>query len=375
MKGYFITYDDLSDPKLSGVQRKILFQIKAFNNAGLNCKPYCLPYEQKKLSRILAGIKALLPYGNAFPKWDKKMSVEGIDYLYFRHPDVLSWAFRQFAKCMKKSNPHLKIIMEIPTFPYDKEYSNIFYRPFLIKDRYNRQKLGGLVDALAVVSPPEDMKTIWGLPVIPFQNGYDVESVAISKKVMDGKEIHLLCIAMFNRWHGYERLLNGLIEYYQKGGKRKIICHFAGEGPELKKYKQIAEHEAIRDHVIFYGRLYTDELDALYDKIDIGICSLGLYKIDILGVSSVLKVREYVAKGIPVVVANETDIFQDCQPDFVCQFNNDASTIEVDKIVDFYDRMYKIKDLKNIIRSFAKEKVDINVTLNPIIDYIKGNRE
>ncbi len=375
MKGYFVTFEDLSNSKLSGVQRKMLFQIEVFNKNNLGCTSYYMSDGSEKIGRLPAGVMALMPYGNFFPRWNKKISMDGIDYIYFRHPIFINWAMRHFLKHLKKSNPKLKVVMEIPTYPYEKEYNALFLKPFLFKDRYNRQKLSGLVDALAVVSPPENLKTIWGLPVIPFQNGYDVESVAISKKVMDGKEIHLLCIAMFNRWHGYERLLNGLIEYYQNGGQRKIICHFAGDGPELKNYKQIAEHEAIRNHVIFYGRLYTEELDALYDKIDIGICSLGLYKIDILGVSSVLKVREYVAKGIPVVVANETDIFQRCQPDFVCQFNNDDSVIEIDKIVDFYDRMCGIKDLKNKIRTFAKENVDINVTLKPIVDYIKGNRE
>ena len=54
-------------------------------------------------------------------------------------------------------------------------------------------------------------------------------------------EIRLVAVAGLAKWHGYDRLLEGLGEYYRTDVERKVIFHIVGEGPVREEYEQ-TEH-------------------------------------------------------------------------------------------------------------------------------------
>ena len=372
MEGRFIVYEKFQEGNLTGIQQKMLTQIRVFNQYGLSCEKKYLPRGDEKYGTFFGALLSLLPWVNKFPVWQQEEEFAKMDFLYFRRPIAMSLAMRKFLKRIRKHNPAIKVVMEIPTYPYDGELQTPSLFPFLLKDRHNRKKMAGLIDALAVVSGGGLEEKIWGIPAIPMQNGYDVQGVKPIERRVEHDCINLCCIAMFQPWHGYERLLLGLQRYYERGGDREIVCHFIGEGTELNLYQKIAKNQHLKQRVVFYGKQSGERLAKLYQKMDIGVCSLGSYKRkDLGGVLSELKSREYMAKGLPVIVGSKIDVFQNRCPDFVCEFENNESILDVERIVSFYDSRQSKEDWAKEIRQFALEHVDMSITMKPVIAFLE----
>lgn len=372
MKGQFIVYEKFSEENMTGIQRKMMNQVRIFNQNGLQCEKKYLPRGDEKCGVLAGAFLSLFPRVNKYPVWQEEDEFAALDFIYFRRPIAMSYAMRKFLRKIKNINPNIKIVMEIPTYPYDGELQSLSLFPFLCKDWYNRRKMQGLIDRLVVISGGSIENKIWGIPVIPMQNGYDVQNVEIAEEPCDKSCINICCVAMFQPWHGYERLLLGMQKYYENGGKREIKCHMVGEGQERLRYEKIAENIHLKNRVIFYGKQSGEQLSVLYNGMDIGVCSLGSYKRKDLGeVSSELKSREYMAKGIPLIVGSKIDVFQNKAVDFVCEFENDDSILDLERIIKFSDSLQLQKGLRKRIREFALEKVDMSITMKPVIDYIK----
>ncbi len=148
-----------------------------------------------------------------------------------------------------------------------------------------------------------------------------------------------------------------------------------GEGTELAYYKSLVQQYKLEESVIFYGKRFGSELDEIYNKSDIAIGCLGLYKKGVNTVSS-LKTVEYVSKGLPVVNGFVEDLFSS-NPQFVCEFDNDDSPINLCDILGWYEdliKKYSSKEkLVESIRSFAFETADIKATMRPVMDCFAEN--
>lgn len=117
-----------------------------------------------------------------------------------------------------------------------------------------------------------------------------------------------------------------------------------------------------------------DELDCLYQKVDIAVASLGLYRVGLQSVS-MLKTGEYMAKGLPIITASDIDILEDFDYPYNCKFSNDDTYIDITQMIRFYDSLYKKyskSQLANNIREYAFDLFDIGITLKPIIEYIRS---
>lgn len=112
--------------------------------------------------------------------------------------------------------------------------------------------------------------------------------------------IRLLAVATFQNYHGYERVIKGLAQYYDESAERKIELYLVGNGEEAIKYKKMVKQYDLEKSVQLCGRKTGSELDHIYDHMDMALGSFGMYKEKIYKSSS-LKVREYLAKGMPVV--------------------------------------------------------------------------
>jgi glycosyltransferase involved in cell wall biosynthesis len=164
--------------------------------------------------------------------------------------------------------------------------------------------------------------------VIP--NGIDVSTYQARKKDNSREVIKLVFIGTPGAaWHGIDVILAiakktvGVLEY-----------HLIGVG--------FAEPSNLPTNVKLYG--YLSEMD--YRKIvadcDIGIGTLGL-KTAGINEASPLKVREYVAAGLPIITAyNDTAFKSQNLPEWVLQLPNDSNLIlrSLDKIVEF-SKKYK----------------------------------
>ena len=373
MKGIFIYYNKINKNSLSGIDKKVLTQIQAFNNKKLNCNMVVLNEKEGKQNKLINALLIRLPFSNKTPRWSYVQEFDDIDFLYFRRPFFLSIHTIKVLKDIRKRNPGIKVILEIPNYPYDSEIKrNRKNLPLYIKDKYNRRKLRDVVDRIAVQN---DIENIFDIPTLKFVNGIDVSQVSLRKpKTNSIDTINICAVASLTPWQGYERIINGLNQYYKNGGTRKIIIHVVGEGIERKYYEELVNKFNLIENVIFYGFLTGKEIDEVYNISDLALDAFGRYKTN-NKLSTSLKSREYLAKGLPIILGCETDIINS---DFTysIRYPNDDSIVDFNHIVDFYDRIYKKEDDKlevsREIRNYAYNVCDISKTMGDIINYIKS---
>ena len=158
---------------------------------------------------------------------------------------ILDYCLREkiefvYARCFMNANPFLvrffkqlkcagiKAVTEIPTYPYDKEFtgsSDWNMKLDLWLDKLYRCKLYRQQNAVVTFSDAED---IFGQRTIRISNGVDFDSIPLHQPstIYDqSSAIHLIGVAEVHFWHGFDRLIAGIGEYYKQGGKREVYFH------------------------------------------------------------------------------------------------------------------------------------------------------
>jgi hypothetical protein len=105
----------------------------------------------------------------------------------------------------------------------------------------------------------------------------------------------------------------------------------------------------LQKNVVLHGPLWGEELDAIFNRADFAIGSLGRHRSGIQVIKT-LKNREYAARGIPFIYS-ESDADFDGQP-YVLKASPDESAIDITKILEF----------------LKKEKFDPACIRNSILD-------
>jgi hypothetical protein len=361
--------DSKSDKSTSAVERKMQAQIRALEQLGEVVRH---SYDNQSGGRIIAIVRMItrrLPFFPSKVSYRYDSSYDGIDAMYFRRTTLDSFAVR-FFRDVKKHNPKCKIVMELPTYPYDKEMTSIIELPRLIKDRWNRKKLKHYIDRIVTFS---DDDVIFGIPTIRTMNGIDFDTVP-PRVVHENAEteIHAIMVANFASWHGLDKLIDGIIKYYSELPKRRFILHIVGGGKAVEEGKVRVANSKAKEYVVFHGPLWGSSLQDLYNRVTLAIDSCDFRKIEV-PLSSSLKTREYVAKGLPVVSAIEVDLSRSMK-DYFYRFK-DPHIIDVHEIIDFHDSIYHDKQsyytVPHKIRELAKTVCDIHVVMNPVIQFFQ----
>lgn len=371
-KGYYIHLE--LHKNQAGVRRKIDGQMSVLRRYFDVSE---IVVKKEKIS-VFQGILSRLPFGSYAMDYDAAFTqIDDPAFVYIRHR-ALDRRYFYFIKRIREKYPHVKIILEIPTYPYKGELlASKTMWPFYYKDVFRRRHLKKLVDRIAILT---DDDTVFGIPTLKIHNGIMVE--AIDPVALHEEEvINLIAVSACLPVHGYERCIRGLADYYTSVDSRRkiVIFHMVGEGGELDLYKSLVKKYHLEKYVIFYGKKTGKELDAIYDRADIAMGAFAFYKAGIT-ISSTLKMKEYLAKGLPAVSGCYEDSFGKDDVDFYLGFANDDSTVDIEKIVRFYEdnlRKYGSKEaLRDKIRTYAKEKVDMSVVMKPVVDFItEGNTD
>ena len=310
-----------------------------------------------------------LPFTHIAVDWKYNKKYKNADFIYYRKNEV-DYSVIRFFRQIRKENPKCKIILEIPTYPYDKnEFHSLSDLPFKLKDKINRYKFQRYVDRIVVFTSEKD--TIWGIKTINLYNGIDFNKIKLRNKKQTDGTINIITASYFAHWHGYERLIYGMADYYSNGGERNIIFHLVGLGEAIQLYQEIIKKYKLEKYVIIHGWKGGKELDDIFENADIGIDSLGLHKMD-LERSSTLKAREYCARGLPIISEIDIDFLDNNYP-YMYRVPQNDEPINVQGIVNFYDSIYKNNDIMTIsklIRDNSRPKIDMQYTMKPIIDYI-----
>lgn len=342
----------------NGISKKILGQIKGLeqNGAQMTFCYYTVDILGHRVWKINDDI--LIDFGTGgLAKVRKRIDYRAIvDYVlnnnfslvYIRSYHNANPFTIHMIKCFKSMG--VKVIMEIPTFPYDQEYSTPEMKMQLAIDRLFRKKNAKIVDAIVTFS---DQKEIFGQSTIQISNGIDFERIKIRTPIIKEEShqaIHLLAVAEIHYWHGYDRLIKGLAAYYKKSYVCEVYFHLVGGFSGDRERAEISipiQEYGLEDHVILYGPLDGLPLDKLFDLANLAIGSLGRHRTGI-EVIRTLKNREYAARGIPFIYS-ETDPDFEGRP-YIHKVKADESPIDIDSLVKFSKQCSILpKDIRNSI--------------------------
>ena len=362
----YICQTGLIDNPSSGVGKKINYQISEFKKNGYECQ--CLelePYYNKSLANKML---SRMPLGHIYT-WERiaKKIGEDVFCIYIRKTKI-DYYFYRFVKKMKSIGK--TVFLEIPSYPYYKEFSVKDY-PYLFKDFLWRKKACKLCENVIIYANP--IKNPFKNSII-LKNGIDVASIKVKKPSYKNGTLNIIAVSSMYYWHGYDRAIKGLFNYYNSNQKSKTIInfHFVGDGPESLRYKELVKKLGLSKYVFFYGPLYGEELDKVFDKCEIGFEGFGFHRKNAF-YSTSLKSLEYASKGIPFISSTPNDNFNDC--DFFLLVDKGEGPINLNLVLDFYhnliNKYINEEMLIENIRKYALEKCDYSSAFKLMINKVK----
>lgn len=294
--------------------------------------------------------------------FDKDIKFE---YAYIRYM-VFTTTLKHALRIMKIRGT--KIVVEIPTHPIKKEIRSekkLLKKMFFYYSHFLLTQYAKYVDLFALIG--ETSNSFAKRPAINIENGISLEIIPLRNKIENTEnEIHLLGLANMARWHGYDRIIKGIKEYYDLEGKTSIYFHLVGsEGDgSLNEWENLTRQYGLEKHVIFEGPKYDSELNYFFDLCHLAIGSIGLHRTGLLSAST-LKLREYVTRGIPFVISS-TDVNLD--PDFYVKVPINDNYVDMNLLIE-YIKNTNSQDLKYLMRGFAEQNFTWNNQFKKVFRY------
>ncbi len=343
IKGFYFSQVEESG---LGPRQKIKGQIEAFKEKGIDFELIERPFELDGCIRgnfWLRQIVCRLPFSYVYSKhiYEERFKKAEVFYVRFLAGDR---AFVHFLKKLRKNNPEAIILMELADYPTTwymtvSALYRVIYFPIFLKDRLAGRHYKKYIDRIVM---PQERKEAFGIPVISFENGIRVSEIR-QRNPIGSDCVRIIAVAGMCNFHGYDRLIEGLRPDYERKGKRNIEIHMVGgkdePGNELSNYKKLCKKYGLEEKIIFYGEKKGTELDEIYDCCNLAVGSLGMYRIGYQMATS-LKIREYLAKGLPIIVGSKVDLFQNENFDYYIEFENNSTPINFFEIEKFFDRIY-----------------------------------
>lgn len=308
-------------------------------------KKYFLFYEAKKLISFYA---------------------KQYDVVYVRNPHGGFYSVFLCFLLKNFKNNNTKVYLEIPTYPYDKEIRG--FKGHLSNFVYKLSKFFFLKYIDSIVYMGEPVEQIWGKPCIRVANGVACSDININPNIEDIKllsSIEFIAVARLENWHGYDRFIYGLFNYYNDNQpKKKVILHIVGDNePCLSQLKNLANKLGVANKVIFHGALSGVNLDRVFSRCQIAIDALGRHRTG-NNFNSSLKSKEYTARGIHFIKSHIDDSFDKCL--FVYNCPADDTAIDVNEIISWFERNYQ---KPQIIREYAEKELSWTSQFN----FLKNN--
>ena len=112
--------------------------------------------------------------------------------------------------------------------------------------------------------------------------------------------------------------------------------------------------------------LTGQDLDQIFERSHVAISSLGLFRNGFV-TASVLKAREYTARGIPFVQASQDPDFEPL-PSFVYGAPNAGTPLDLNDLLKWYDEFCKSNLRIPDIRRYAMEHLDYQTKIREYLE-------
>ena len=357
MKALFLIFHGFNPA--NGISKKIHYQVNGLKACGVDTR---LCYMDETTGRKLrmvdnhvlrdygSGLKSKLLKRTEYSSIIEYARKERIDFVYMRSDHNANPFTIHMVRKLKETG--IKVVMEIPTYPYDQEYESLSRRKFLFIDQCFRKILARQLSGIVTFS---DYPIIFGKPALQISNGVDFSQIPLKRKINDtNHELHLIGVAEIHYWHGFDRLVRGLANYYQTHPSYRVYFHIIGEffgEREKKEILPVIKQHGLEEYIILHGARHGKELDDLFEQADMAIGSLARHRSGIIHIKT-LKNREYAARGLSFIYSEIDSDFEN-KP-YILKAKADESPIDIYQIIEFYKRQkLSPEQIRNSILSLS----------------------
>lgn len=343
----------------NGISKKIRYQINAMKACGADVRTCYYEVQPDGHRQWLVDDDVIADLGTGFiAKLKKRIDFspivqyvkrEKIQFVYIRSNHNANPFTIHFVKQLKRLG--IKVVMEIPTYPYDHEYLGRERELYI--DRLFRKRLSKHLDCIVTFSNNE---TIFGCPTIRISNGIDFNSIPLHTLPTNRKEneIHLIAVAEIHFWHGFDRLIHGLGKYYQTNPTTQVYLHLVGEFFGTREKEEILtpiKTYGLEKYVICYGNQSGEALNNIFNQCDFAIGSLARHRSGITHIKT-LKNREYAARGFGFIYSETDDDFE--QMPYILKVPADETPINIPALISFYQNLSaSSQEIRNSIQHLS----------------------
>jgi len=386
-----LIYLAIEDPTInSGVSGKIKNQVKCLREEGHDVKMVFVVYdyslnepfylEVNKAYWVLyvktyhsGFISKIVNRQRLFRSLSSLIRAEAFDFIYVRYPHYLDYSFYRFSQIFRK-----KLILESQTKEKEELLLSKNYLKVLFEGIFKKKIFRNLYACIGVTGE-----------ITNYQKKYDKNGAVLFKTIGNGidvsdkplarvstypdKKVNLLYVGNVFPHHGLDRLINGIASY---NGDYKISFTLIGNGSHLEHLKKLVTHYQLEESVEFVGPKYGSELDSYFDWAHLGIGALGIHRKK-LTEASVLKLRDYAARGLPVAMSGKDPDFDDSPgiQNYLHRVPLDETPINMNRIIEHIQEIYsKAHDLvSSDLRKFSEEKLDIKLKIKELTKFIEAS--
>lgn len=337
--------------KSNGITKKVLDEVDSFKSLGYEVYYTC--YLEKSIAVINAQSNGIVKTYHYFPllrritrryslMWAARKYIsksQTFDLVYARYHYFDLTCLRMLKVFRRKAG---KIIMEMHSYPCLTPQKHIVY----YLDRLFANRCVQNVDLFASMSSNE---LPFNKPQIKITNTMNKDSVTIRRPMQrEANAITMLTVSYERVAHGFDRVIRGLRNYYDKGGKRTFQVLFVGK--YMESTKQLVHDLQLENCCEFLPPVQGGALDDYYNQADLAIGHLANHRVGSFSGSSI-KVQEYLAKGIPFVYAWNEMTVPDNFP-YALKFELNDEPLDFEKIVSFYDALPDARKVASEMRAY-----------------------
>lgn len=191
---------------------------------------------------------------------------------------------------------------------------------------------------------------LFGIDIMTIDTGIDIDIYNPHCYVGNKDEINMVSVANETVYHGYDRIITGLYNYYKIKPNLKIYLHLVGNISQ--KTINLINKLHLKDVVVLYGYKSGDELTKIYNKCNIGVGPLAPHRIG--GKEGTgIKTKEYFAIGLPYFYAGNELLVPIGFP-YTHRISATNQDVDIQEIIHFYYCLQNYKNIQENMRSFAR---------------------
>lgn len=286
----------------SGVTKKILAQVYAWKSAGHEVKLYLVGTGQSHGTENL-DIKCFTTEGF----WDNNRVLRSIALeLAEERPDIIYLRWTTYLPSIGRIFKLAPVVAELNSNELSELLANKHYKLAIYCKLTSRLFYSKASAIISVTRELAEQISAYNKRVHVISNGIELSRFSPSERIIASQPEAVFVGSGRYLWNGVDKILSlaPLIP--------QVTFNIVGD---------CLSSDNLPENVIAHGRLAGEALNAIVERSWVGFGTLALHRKN-MEEACPIKVREYLASGLPTVIGYQDTDFIDNQPEFVLQIPN-----------------------------------------------------